>query len=181
MNLTKLKLDYDYFDLVVQKDCNNYIARYTNGKIKRKGAAFNYKLEWHKNHSALVIQKAVEKYFLDNIPVESFIKSHKNIFDFMLRVKLNRGSSLSAITDGEKLQMQKITRYFIAKEGNYVFEKELPPLNGKRRFTAVEKNYNIIPCNNISSPFWSDEYIFSEINYDYYIEKANKIIELCMI
>ena len=181
MNLTKLKLDYDYFDLVVQKDCNNYIARYTNGKIKRKGAAFNYKLEWHKNHSALVIQKAVEKYFLDNIPVESFIKSHKNIFDFMLRVKLNRGSSLSAITDGEKLQMQKITRYFIAKEGNYVFEKELPPLNGKRRFTAVEKNYNVIPCNNISSPFWSDEYIFSEINYDYYIEKANKIIELCMI
>ena len=181
MNLTKLKLDYDYFDLVVQKDCNNYIARYTNGKIKRKGAAFNYKLEWHKNHSALVVQKAVEKYFLDDIPVETFIKSHKNIFDFMLRVKLNRGSSLSAITDGEKLQMQKITRYFVAKEGNYVFEKELPPLNGKRRFTAVEKNYNVIPCNNISSTLWSDEYIFSEINYDYYIEKANKIIESCMI
>jgi hypothetical protein len=180
MNLTKLKLDYDYFDLVVQKDCNNYIARYTNGKIKRKGAAFSYKLEWHKNHSSLVIQKAVEQYFLHDIPVETFIRNHKNIYDFMLRVKLNKGSKLYAITDNEKLEMQKITRYFVAKEGNFIFQKELPPKNGKQRFTAVEKDYYVIPCNDLSSPYWSDDYILSEINFDYYITKAKNIIEACM-
>ena len=92
----------------------------------------------------------------------------------MLRVKLNKGSKLYAIKDDKYLKMQKITRYFVAKEGNFIFQKELPPKNGKRRFTAVEKDYYVIPCNNLSNPDTS------QINFDYYITKTNKIIEACM-
>ena len=61
MKLTKLSLDYDFFDLIVQRDVNNYLGRMTNGYIKRKGA-FDWKYaengDWHKNFSQLAVYKA---------------------------------------------------------------------------------------------------------------------------
>lgn len=185
MELTKLKLDYDHFDLVAQKDCNNYIARYTNGKVKTKGAAFSYKLDWHKNHSALVIPKAVESYFLNNVSPEEFIPNHakqsENIYDFFLRAKLvKREYKLYGRMGDERHRLQKITRYFVAKEG-MILEKEMPPLKDKveTRISAIEKGFQVIPCNDLSN--FNSEEIRDNINYQYYINKAQKIIDACKI
>jgi hypothetical protein len=184
MELTKLKLDYDFFDLVAQKDCNNYIARYTNGKIKTKGAAFGYEnLEWHKNHSALVIPRAVCNYFLTGQKPEEFIPEYannfKNLYDYFLRVKLqDKSHSLYGRIGDKRCKLQKITRYFVANEG-MVFEKEMPPLKGKTevRISAIEKNYEVIPCNNLS--LFTPQEILNNLNFQYYIDKANKTIQAC--
>ena len=181
MNLTSLKLDYDHFDLVAQKDCNNYIARYTNGKIKTKGAAFCYEnLEWHKNHSALVIPRAVCEYFLYGTSPEEFITNHakysNNLYDFFLRVKLqDKTHSLYGRIGEERHKLQKITRYYVAKQGMYL-EKQMPPLKGKTetRISAVEKGFQVIPCNNLRN-FTPNE-IATNLDHEYYITKAQKII-----
>tara|TARA_R110002096_G_scaffold126982_4_gene274390 strand:- start:4179 stop:6128 length:1950 start_codon:yes stop_codon:yes gene_type:complete len=186
MKLTKLKLDYDHFDLVAQKDCNNYVARYTNGKIKSKGSAFSYKnLDWHKNHSALIIPRAVEAYFLDSISPEEFIPKHaenpENLYDFFLRAKLvKREYKLYGRLGEERHRLQKITRYFVAKEG-MTLEKEMPPLKDKigTRIAAIEKGFQVIPCNDLSN--FNPEEIRNNLNYQYYIDKALKIIEACRI
>ena len=181
MNLTSLKLDYDHFDLVAQKDCNNYIARYTNGKIKTKGSAFSYEnLDWHKNHSALIIPRAVCEYFLNGTSPKDFIpnyaKSPKNLYDFFLRAKLvKREYKLYGRLGEKRHRLQKITRYFVAKEG-MTLEKEMPPLKGKvdNRISAIEKGFQVIPCNDLGN-FTPNEMVHN-LNYQYYITKALKII-----
>lgn len=181
MKLTKLKLDYDHFDLIAQKDCNNYIARYTNGYIKRKGAAFNHEnLELHKNHSALVVKKAVEAYFLFGSDISKFIKEHslsnKNLYDFFLRAKLsNKDHKLYGVIGEQRHRLQKITRYFVAKEGMYL-QKHMPPLKGKieERIGAIEKGYQVMPCNNLGN--FIPQEVRNNLNFDYYITKAKNII-----
>lgn len=182
MELTNLKLDYDHFDLMVQKDCNNYLARFTDGKIKYKGAAFGYKnLDWHKDHSALIVQRAVEAYFIHGLFPEHFIPTfaeleNKNLYDFFLRAKLVRKEySLFGVLGDKRHQLQRITRYFVANEGMYL-EKEMPPLKGKVdiRISAIEKGFQVIPCNDLGNFVPSE--IRNNLNYDYYIEKTYNTI-----
>ena len=54
----KLELEYADYSQMCIRDVNNYIARYTNGKVKLKGAYVSDELGWHQNHSAKVIQMA---------------------------------------------------------------------------------------------------------------------------
>ena len=72
--ITQLELERADYSAMFIRDVNSYIALYTNGKVKRKGAYEHEDLEWHKNQSSLVIQKAVEQNILYGIDVEEFIR-----------------------------------------------------------------------------------------------------------
>ena len=52
------------------------------------------KLGWAKNHSAMVIPMAVKAHLIDGVDYEDFIRTHDNKFDFCLRTKVPRSSSL---------------------------------------------------------------------------------------
>ena len=60
-------------------------------------------------------------------------------------------------------------------------EKEMPPLKDKigTRIAAIEKGFQVIPCNDLSN--FNPEEIRNNLNYQYYIDKALKIIEACRI
>ena len=81
------------------RDVNSYIAVYTNGKIKRKGAYQYEDLGWHQNHSALVIPKKAAKLLCYMVKILlnlywSILKIPDNKWDFMLRTKVPRSSQL---------------------------------------------------------------------------------------
>ena len=57
---TKLELEEAVYSRMFIRDVNNYIAEYEGGGVKRKGA-YEYKLAWHQNASALVIPKVAER------------------------------------------------------------------------------------------------------------------------
>jgi hypothetical protein len=156
---------------MVIRDVNNYIAVNENDSIKRKGA-FEYKRELHQNHSMLVVPKAIEAYYVNNMPVEEFIRNHKDIYDFFKRTKLNKLSYLLGVKE-ETIHLNRVTRYYIAKEG-YELIKVMPPLKGKElnREHHIEAGYFCIPLN-VMLPL---DQIWNNINYDYYIAEANKII-----
>jgi hypothetical protein len=169
--LTKLELEYAYYRKMVIRDVNNYIAVNENDSIKRKGA-YEYKRELHQNHSMLVVPKAIEAYYVNNMPVEEFIRNHKDIYDFFKRTKLNKLSYLLGVKE-ETIHLNRVTRYYIAKEG-YELIKVMPPLKGKElnREHHIEAGYFCIPLN-VMLPL---DQIWNNINYDYYIAEANKII-----
>lgn len=134
---TKLELEESEYDKMIIRDVNNYSARYKkDGTIKRKGAAFMYKispteLELHKNHSMLVVPKAVEKYFYEGILPEDFIPEYANkydetkheetkeyIYDFFKRVKLPKKFKLfmAELHQKEEIRISKKgkeTAYFV--------------------------------------------------------------------
>jgi hypothetical protein len=116
---TTFQLEHAYYSKMVIKDVNNYIAVGRDGYVKRKGAAFMHKvsgreLDWHKDHSFLVIPKAIEAYFLKGTPPQEFLDNHRDMYDFMGRVKVNRNCRLLGragnrirVTDKGKIDLKK--------------------------------------------------------------------------
>ena len=175
--LTRMDLEEALYSDMFIRDVNNYIGLYTDGEVKRKGA-FEYELEWHKNHSCLVVQRAVEAYLIKGVPVERFIKNHDDVFDFMLRTKIPRTSKLT-IEYGENglmpdEELQRVTRYFVSNKGGTLI-KTMPPLPKKPekwRRISVQKGWLVTPMNEMGP--------VEDLNFDYYIEQANKLISPLM-
>lgn len=128
---TCLKLESAIYSRMFIRDVNNYIAEYENGNLKRKGA-YEYDLEWHQNHSSLVIPKAVEAVLVRGEDLETFIRNHDDLFDFMLRTKISKADNLVIKTlDGPEIELQRISRYYISKTGG-ALTKISPPAKGKK-------------------------------------------------
>lgn len=209
--ITKLDLEYVDYNKMVIANVNNYIAVTTKGKVKRKGALFIYdiapgELEYHKNHSMLIVPKAREAYFINGIQPEEFIKNHNDVFDFFKRVKLNRNDKLiecdligkvteEYIGKSDKLltretnkllytndkELERLTRYYVANRGKTLL-KVMPPLLKKpdeERESNIEAGFLCIECNNLKSNNKIDimQAIKDNINYDYYLNEINKIIK----
>lgn len=173
----KLELEYADYESMHIANVNNYIAKYTNGKIKLKGAYVSDELGWHQNHSAKVIQMAASAEMLDGIPVEEFIRNHKNKYDFLLRTKVPRSSSLVLLTqlddeglEFEETKLQNICRYYACKEGGKLV-KVMPPLEGSTEFRriGIDTDWNVKTCNNIEAFRW-------DVDYDYYINESRKLV-----
>lgn len=144
-------------------------------KVKRKGAYQYEDLGWHQDQGGLVIPKAAEAFMIHGTPIEEFIKNHKDIFDFMLRVKVPRNSRLVLVQeDGTEKPEQNICRFYAStKGGNLV--KIMPPLpddeEQKERRLSVGANQLVKTCNNMKD-FGND------IDYEYYIKEAEKLASL---
>ena len=166
-----LQLEFADYSKMIIRDVNNYIAVYTNGKVKRKGAYQYEDLGWHQNQGGLVIPMAAEAKMLHNIDVREFIENHKSIYDFMLRTKVPRSSKLVLVMeDGTEIKQQNICRYYVSKSGGKLI-KIMPPLEGsvEERRIGIDKEYNVKTCNKIVD-------FSGEIDYDYYINEAEKLV-----
>src|SRR5690606_32499982 len=100
--ITKLDWEFAEYESMYVRDVNNYVARTTDGKVKRVGAyQWHTPLDggppergWHQNLGGLIVPKAAEAVMLRGESLEQFIRSHTDPFDFMLRVKVPRSSRL---------------------------------------------------------------------------------------
>lgn len=120
MRLSKLELEFVNYDKMWIRDVNSYMAQ-SGSKVKRKGA-YDYEKEWHKDHSFLVIQKAVEAHLVHGKPIEEFIKNHDDKFDFVGRVKLDKKSRIE--WSGETFK--GVVRYIVTRDGKEMV-KVMPP------------------------------------------------------
>lgn len=131
---TKLVLEAVEYSRMWIRDVNNYVAEDTEGKLKQKGAYwFPRKFPddvinaqppaWHKDLSALVVIKAAVEHMTRGVDLEKFVYFHADPFDFMLRAKVDRSSRLY-IGDTE---VQRITRYYIARDGADMRKVSPPP------------------------------------------------------
>jgi DNA polymerase elongation subunit (family B) len=166
---TLLKLEEAEYSRMFIRDVNNYIAEYTDGSIKRKGA-YEHNREWHQNHSALVVPKAVESHLLHRTSIRNFIEGHDNIHDFMIRTKLPRKMKLVIQYGEEEYTLENTTRYYVTHDGGYL-KKIMPPLPGEteERSRDIESGWRVTPCNDIADAT-------DPINYEYYIQEAEKLI-----
>jgi len=188
MNLTKLELEFTEYTKMIIRDVNSYIAVYTTGKSKLKGA-FEYKdIPLHKNKSHSIIPYAFYEYMVNNKPVRETILSHRNIFDFCAGVKAKKSEKsgncwyeLHSIED-RQLKIEKLSktvRYFISKKGKQLIKKyedgsqefvEAPIHVGKlKKFWNVTYFNKKLDVNNF------EDY---NIDYSYYIREVEKWISL---
>lgn len=145
--VTQLELEEVRYSRFFIRDVNNYIAEYEGGGVKRKGA-YEYKREWHKDHSSLVVQKAVEAHMLRGEDIAAFIFSHTDPFDFMIRGKVNRDASLQLIyQNGYERKTGNTIRYFVSQTGGALIKRSIPkgvPGTWKRRTKITDQYYQQI-------------------------------------
>jgi len=170
-DLTNLELEDAVYKQMIIRDVNNYIAEYQDTKIKLKGI-FEIEKAWHKNHSMLVIPIALKEYFINDIPIETTIKNHKDVYDFCLREKFNKGfqGEFHSI-DGQDIKIettQKNVRYLISNSGKYFYKRKLET----DTLSVVNKNTRSIEMNRIPKEYNIEDY---DINYHWYIKEAYKI------
>lgn len=177
---TCLELERVEYSRMFIRDVNNYIAEKTDGKLKRKGAychALPWEkgkdLEWHQDHSALVIQKAAEAALVHGVDIEAFVKGHKEPFDFLMRAKVSGQTKLVTTgVDGKDYPQQKVSRYYVATIG-HALNKIMPPLAGKTepRRIGINTSWHVMMANDAS-------YIdMTNINHAFYIEEARKLVD----
>lgn len=167
----KLELEYVDYSKMYIKNVNNYIAVYTNGKVKRKGL-FQYEgLGHHQNQGGLIIAEAVEQSMVNNVDIRDYIKNCSDMYKFLLRTKVPRSSRLMLeFEDGTSNQLQNVCRYYVSSKGGKLI-KVMPPLEGETedRRMGIETEWSVKACNNIKDFRW-------DIDYEYYISEAEKLV-----
>lgn len=141
------------------------------GQVKRKGR-FEYNLQWHQNHSALVVPKVAEKVLLEGAPIRETVERWPDMMDFMLRTKVPWSSQLIMERDGQTIELQRITRYYIAKGGGRLF-KIMPPLAknpGVWRRIGVESGWGVHVCNDIRDAGQVP------VDHDWYVREIEKLV-----
>jgi len=177
--LTKLTLESNYYNLMVIRDVNNYIARCINDKPKYKGAfeiipmANGKKVYW-KNVSMRIVPIALSEYFLNKIPIKDTIINHTNIFDFCKRFRTTEGWTSEIRYTDKDLQpkttkQQKNIRYYISNSGSTLMK-----VHNDKRESNIEKGWLITIFNKFIQKSIKDY----NINYQYYINECNKIIDI---
>lgn len=174
---TKIKLEYAYYDKMIFRDVNNYMAVDTKGNIKHKGI-FEIEMPFHKNPSSRIIPKALEAFFIKGLTPETFITSPEHtIFDFCNGAKKQSDFKLNLIKSMGGIEMaeeqQKVTRYIISKqtENSGMLMKDYH--DGRR--ISVEAGKLVIPLNRINMEHTKAN--LYPIDFDDYCRETRKIIE----
>lgn len=150
--LTGLVLEEALYSRMMIRDVNNYIAEYEGGKLKRKGT-YEYERNWHQDSSALVVPRAAEAALVRGEDVETFIRGHKDPFDFCLRAKVPRSNDLMMEWSdiGVSMKLPTIIRYFVSTNGGSLV-KIAPPTGKtgtwKRKSGVSDAEYNRVMAEN---------------------------------
>ena len=180
------KLEYTEYAAMYQSSVNDYLAIKIDPKekdikklIKKKGD-FMTDFEINKNKSRRIIPLAIENYFLKNIPVEKTIMTHRNIFNFCIGVKSSKDFHYEAINrDGSKTVYNRMVRYYVSKTGQKLKKIKNPDSEspGNDVMDCEAGGWLTTVANLIDV---GDDIRSYNINYDYYIQKAEQRVRLIM-
>jgi len=155
-------LEVTRYEKIAKLNVNNYIAipEDKNEKIKAKGSPFLLSdgsgQSLKKKSDCQIVAKALNAYFKDNISIEKTILEADNIYDFIFSDK-----NPNITWGGEPTQ--KNIRWYVSTEGKSL--KRLVKQN------KTPNGDNAIICNLIT-----DEKVPKDLNKQYYIDKALKIL-----
>lgn len=77
-----MELEFDEIEEIYQKDVNNYVFRFSNGKLERKGA---YVKELNPlDYDLPIVNKALVDYMMNNVPVEKTIMECTDLKEFQM-------------------------------------------------------------------------------------------------
>lgn len=179
---TTNKLTYELEEVKYKKmvfsTVNDYLAIKQDDKsedrVKLKGD-FMKDFELHKNKSKRIIPIALEKYYVDGIPVEETIRNHTNIYDFCIRQKASRDFHYEGISKSDKKIYKKLIRYYISNEGEKILKIKNPQcMTNAAPISQVEAgNWVCKVCNHLPK---DTDVKTANINFNYYIQAAQEII-----
>lgn len=172
-NTEQGKLEFTEYKKIAQLSVNGYLAVKSDGEIKKK-KEFLTDYELHKNKSNKVVALALEQYFVHGKNIREFITSHRNIFDFCIGVKASKDFHYETIDkEGKKDIYHRLIRYYVSTDGKKLLKIKNPDseADGNEVSQCEAGEWKCTVANLIDKEKPIEEY---NINYEYYIEKAEE-------
>lgn len=175
----KMGADYEEYQMIISRDINNYVDIQTDGTIEYKGALDpkQYLKELKKGYDAPIVAIAVFEYLVNNVPVMTTLRNHKDILDFCKTQ--NVGRQFEVVYDVcEKgvithIHSQRHVRFYVSTKG-VIIQKE-------NKTTGARSN--LAGGNTVCILNSLDDLPIEErnINYGYYYNECYKIIDPIML
>lgn len=108
---TKMVLEHDFFNRVIQRDVNNYLIVDADGKYKSKGAVVKKLSDL--DYDLPIVNKAVVNFLVKNISVEQTVSGATDLRDFQKIVKISSKYAFGT-HNGKKLR-EKTFRVFASR------------------------------------------------------------------
>ena len=147
---TGLKLEFDEYRKVFQKDVNNYIIVDAQGKYKSKGA---YVKKLGKlDYDLSVVNQAIINYVVKNKPIEDTILFNDNLKDFQLVKRIT--SKYKYLMHGDKVLNERTVRVFACTyEGNGGLFKVHAERGNVAKVEGTPESVIILNCdiNNVTT------------------------------
>lgn len=163
---TRLKLEFEEYKEVFQKDVNNYLIVDFDGNYKSKGSYVKEKSEL--DNDLPIINKALIEYMVNKVPIETTINSCDKLIEFQKIDKIS--SKYDYGMHGEKQINERVIRHFasVFKDDDGLFKVK----NGKREKISNSAINCVIDNSDIRN-----SKIPTYLNKDFYINIANKRLE----
>lgn len=165
---TGMRMDFDFYFKVFQKDVNNYLLVGKDGKIKTKGAYT--KALSPVDFDLPIVNKALVNYMVDKIPVEHTINNCAELKMFQKIFKLS-GKYWRVYHNGKKY-IEKCYRVFASKDKNDTYLGKI-----KKEGGTIEKFGN---CPNncfIDNGDVNNKEVPKKLDKNWYIDLAIKRLE----
>lgn len=147
---TGLKLEFDEYRKVFQKDVNNYIIVDAQGKYKSKGA---YVKKLGKlDYDLSVVNQAIINYVVKNKPIEDTILFNDNLKDFQLVKRIT--NKYKYLMHGDKVLNERTVRVFASTyEGNGGLFKVHAERGNVAKVEGTPESVIILNCdiNNVTT------------------------------
>lgn len=175
----KMGADYEEYQMIASRDVNNYFDIQTDGTIEYKGALDpkQYLKELKKGYDAPVVAIAVFEYLVNNVPVMTTLRNHKDILDFCKTQ--NVGRQFEVVYDVcEKgvithVHSQRHVRFYVSTKG-IIIQKENKTTGARSKLAGG----NTVCILNSLDDLPIEE---RNINYGYYYNECYKIIDPIML
>ena len=162
---TGLKLDFEYYTEIWQKDVNNYIAKTEEGEYIRRGASV--KETGETENDLAIVNEAVFRYITEDIRPEDTIKECTDFKAFQRIVRLPR--DYSHIYHNNKANFDRTHRIFSSKDVSDTVVQMVK--DNKKEKVANCPEHTFIDNSDING-----KEIPEKLDRRYYIELAKKRI-----
>ena len=162
---TGMKMDFEFYYKVFQKDVNNYLLVGNEGKTKTKGAytkALN-----PVNFDLPIINKAMINYMVKNIPVEITINNCDELKMFQKIFKLT--GKYWRVWHNEKYYVEKCYRVFASKDKKDTYLGKL-----KKKGATIEKFGNCPDHCFVDNDDINGKCVPNKLDKNWYIDLAIK-------
>lgn len=175
----KMSADYEEYQMIASRDVNNYFDIQTDGTIEYKGALDpkQYLKELKKGYDAPVVAIAVFEYLVNNVPVMTTLRNHKDILDFCKTQNVGRQFEVvyDVCENGviTHIYSQRHVRFYVSTKG-VVIQKENKTTGSRSKLAGG----NAVCILNSLDDLPIEE---RNINYGYYYNECYKIIDPIML
>ena len=175
----KMGADYEEYQMLASRDVNNYFDIQKDGTIEYKGALDpkQYLKELKKGYDAPVVAIAVFEYLVNNVPVMTTLRNHKDILDFCKTQNVGRQFEVvyDVCENGviTHIHSQRHVRFYVSTKG-VVIQKENKTTGSRSKLAGG----NAVCILNSLDDLPIEE---RNINYGYYYNECYKIIDPIML